>query len=101
MVKLHFVSTAVVIHLHPIGQPFSPSPVDTLNNLKEIIVRQRVGKYLTYLLFVGILIADQSCQTKIAHTPGWPEITRESKPWTRWWWHGSAVTKEGITAEME
>ncbi|MDQ2658315.1 MAG: glycoside hydrolase family 2 protein, partial [Bacteroidota bacterium] len=27
--------------------------------------------------------------------------TRESKPWTRWWWHGSAVTKEGLTAEME
>lgn len=31
----------------------------------------------------------------------WPEITRESKPWTRWWWQGNALTKEGITAEME
>lgn len=31
----------------------------------------------------------------------WPEITSEAKPWTRWWWHGSAVTKEGITAELE
>jgi hypothetical protein len=20
----------------------------------------------------------------------WPEITRYSKPWTRWWWPGSA-----------
>src|SRR6187551_1348551 len=101
MAKLRFVSIAMVIHLHPIGLPSSPSPVDTLNNLKAGIVRQHVGKYLIYLLFVGILIADQSCQTKIAHTPGWLEITRESKPWTRWWWHGSAVTKEGITAEME
>ncbi len=33
--------------------------------------------------------------------PGWPEIVRETRPWTRWWWHGSALTKEGITAEME
>src|SRR5688572_33477375 len=32
---------------------------------------------------------------------GWPEITHETKPWTRWWWHGSALTKEGITAELE
>ncbi|HET9486985.1 MAG TPA: glycosyl hydrolase, partial [Chryseosolibacter sp.] len=28
-------------------------------------------------------------------------MLRENKPWTRWWWHGSAVTKEGLTAEME
>lgn len=31
----------------------------------------------------------------------WPAVTNETKPWSRWWWHGSAVTKEGITAEME
>lgn len=32
---------------------------------------------------------------------GWPEASRQTKPWTRWWWHGNVVTKEGITAEME
>ncbi len=31
----------------------------------------------------------------------WPAANRETKPWSRWWWHGSAVTKEGLTAEME
>jgi len=31
----------------------------------------------------------------------WPEITRENKPWTRWWWPGSIVTPSGITANME
>ena len=30
-----------------------------------------------------------------------PEISHEMKPWTRWWWHGSAVTPAGITAELE
>ncbi len=31
----------------------------------------------------------------------WPEITQEMKPWTRWWWHGSAVTEKGLTASLE
>jgi hypothetical protein len=31
----------------------------------------------------------------------WPEITSQQKAWTRWWWMGNAVTKEGITYHME
>lgn len=31
----------------------------------------------------------------------WPKITRESKPWTRWWWMGSIVNEKDLTAEME
>src|SRR5690606_37196034 len=31
----------------------------------------------------------------------WPEITQTAKPWTRWWWEGSAVDKAGLTAAME
>jgi len=27
----------------------------------------------------------------------WPAITSESRPWTRWWWLGSAVDYENIT----
>lgn len=34
-------------------------------------------------------------------TPDWLEITAETKPWTRWWWHGSSVTKTGLTIELE
>jgi hypothetical protein len=30
----------------------------------------------------------------------WPEITRENKPWTRWWWPGSAVDPASLTAEL-
>ncbi len=25
----------------------------------------------------------------------------ETRPWSRWWWHGNAVTEAGITAELE
>ena len=30
----------------------------------------------------------------------WPEPTRDAKPWTAWWWMGSAVDKATITREM-
>ncbi|MEO5960644.1 MAG: glycosyl hydrolase, partial [Opitutaceae bacterium] len=36
-----------------------------------------------------------------ASIANWPEITRENKPWTRWWWPGSAVDKAGLTQQME
>ena len=32
---------------------------------------------------------------------GWPEITRENKPWTRWWWPASAVGKADIDTMVE
>ena len=32
---------------------------------------------------------------------GWPEITRENKPWTRWWWPGSAVDRPNLTRQLE
>jgi len=31
----------------------------------------------------------------------WPRPTRENKPWTRWWWLGSAVDKPNLTRELE
>jgi len=31
----------------------------------------------------------------------WPAITQTSKPWTRWWWQGSAVNKTDLSAAMK
>ena len=31
----------------------------------------------------------------------WPPITAQSKPWTFWWWMGSAVDKTNLTKELE
>ncbi|MDR1737632.1 MAG: glycosyl hydrolase family 2 [Candidatus Symbiothrix sp.] len=30
-----------------------------------------------------------------------PPITREAKPWTRWWWMGSAVDSTNLTCNLE
>ena len=32
---------------------------------------------------------------------GWPAITEQTKPWTRWWWQGSAVDRANLTWNME
>lgn len=53
-----------------------------------------------YTLLVAFTLL-QCNKPSVQVTPAWPEINRETKPWTRWWWHGSALTKEGITAELE
>src|SRR5690348_9973904 len=31
----------------------------------------------------------------------WPAVTPTAKPWTRWWWPGSAVDRAGITHQLE
>ena len=31
----------------------------------------------------------------------WPTITQTAKPWTRWWWQGSAVDKQTLKKLME
>lgn len=31
----------------------------------------------------------------------WPAVTSTSRPWTRWWWLGSAVDKPNITRQLE
>jgi hypothetical protein len=30
----------------------------------------------------------------------WPRVTSQSKPWTRWWWLGSAVNKSDLTSAL-
>lgn len=49
----------------------------------------------THLILV-ILFAFETTTAQIK----WPVITQSAKPWTRWWWEGSAVEKAGLTAAM-
>jgi hypothetical protein len=49
------------------------------------------------LLLIFMLLSQVVTAQKLA----WPEITRENKPWTRWWWPGSIVTPADLTSAME
>lgn len=56
----------------------------------------------TVALLLLIFFIQCSSPKKIEERkPGWYPVTSETKPWTRWWWQGNALTKEGITAELE
>jgi hypothetical protein len=52
-----------------------------------------IKKYLILILLFS--------QVSAAQQVSWPEITRETKPWTRWWWPGSIVTTAELTAAIE
>ncbi len=60
-----------------------------------------VFKSLQYIIIVASVSFFQGCTPEASERPGWPAIGRATKPWSRWWWHGSDLTKEGITSEME
>ena len=50
-----------------------------------------------YLLFILIILVAERPIAQI----NWPAITRQTKPWTRWWWQGSAVDKQNLSAVMQ
>lgn len=56
------------------------------------------------ILLAGVILISfmtlGSCANKKADQV-WPEITSQTKPWTRWWWMGNAVDKENITRQLE
>jgi alpha-L-rhamnosidase len=39
--------------------------------------------------------------TEEANSLSWPTPTREMRPWTRWWWLGSAVDRENLSRLLE
>jgi hypothetical protein len=61
-----------------------------------------LGKILSFsvLAFFFFSILPFSVFSQIRQ-PGWPSITRESKPWSRWWWMGSAVDQANLKVAME
>jgi len=54
-----------------------------------------------FVLLLSVTLFGCGVNDKPVNDVRWPEITAETKPWTRWWWHGSSVTKPDLTAELE
>ena len=61
-----------------------------------------IMKKTLFFLIPGLLLMTSfKSFTQQPGTISWPEIGIETKPWTRWWWMGSAVNKSDLTAAME
>ena len=59
------------------------------------------SKFLIAVSFAA-LVSIFSCSTNTqTYKAEWPSVSNVTHPWTRWWWHGSAVTKNDLTANME
>ena len=52
-------------------------------------------KKYTWLLLAGLA---SSHFTLHAQQSAWPEVRKETRPWTRWWWMGSAVDESNIAS---
>jgi len=59
----------------------------------------------TLLLLLNLFVACSGCwaspETSESPVESWPKVTRQTKPWSRWWWMGSIVNEKDLTAEME
>ena len=69
-------------------------------------LRSRVGLAATVLAAAAILVSPQdrhraSASQNAAAARAWPAITSQTRPWTRWWWLGSAVDKPNLTRQLE
>ncbi|WP_434036512.1 glycosyl hydrolase [Formosa sp. 4Alg 33] len=57
-----------------------------------------------YILYFLTVLLFSSCATKqekpTSTNSNWPDITNTTKPWTRWWWMGSAVDKPNIKQNL-
>lgn len=53
------------------------------------------------LFIVLILLSFCSTQSQSVTKAEWPRVSSTMHPWTRWWWHGSAVTQKDLNVNME
>jgi len=55
--------------------------------------------FVSFVIFVAAAVG--ASQATRGSGRDWPAVTRETKPWTRWWWQGSAVDAAGLTANLQ
>ena len=59
---------------------------------------------LVFIAALAVFAMLLSCGTKedaALSALEWPPVSRECKPWTYWWWMGSAVDRENLTKNLE
>lgn len=63
---------------------------------------RRVSSALLAGLFLLACVTPAAAQRAVRSPDplAWPLVTRDARPWTRWWWLGSAVDKPGLTSQL-
>ena len=59
------------------------------------------SKSLAILAAAGSLVIPFQGRAGVPADPsGWPPVTAQTRPWTRWWWMGSAVDAANLDREL-
>ena len=67
-------------------------------SLSQIKFVTLVFVLLSCFCVVGCLLSERSEESKLDFEElTWPAVTKECRPWSRWWWLGSAVDKDNLT----
>ena len=64
------------------------------------LLRTRITRAAVVVVFIAASLWVTSPRAQ-RNQRDWPPITGEAKPWTRWWWQGSAVDRASLTAQLE
>ncbi|MBX3426629.1 MAG: hypothetical protein KF688_13200 [Pirellulales bacterium] len=75
--------------------------VDLFRTLWQSLILLIVAGSVLDVPLVGLRDAAAAEQGAESPNSFWPAVTRETKPWTRWWWHGSAVDAGNLTRQLE
>ncbi len=63
-----------------------------------------MSKFPTACALLFLILSSPAWIDSPTAQPGqraWPPVVAETKPWTRWWWQGSAVERPSLTAQLE
>ena len=59
------------------------------------------AKFVMLLILLFVFVNPEvAAQSRPPAALAWPAIERDARPWTRWWWMGSAVTPATLSAEV-
>jgi hypothetical protein len=80
--------------------PCSNKAVESLNKITAMM-RLIPIIFATLLVVISSIPVATAQQQQDTDPLAWPPITRDTKPWSRWWWLGSIGTKEDFSTQME
>ncbi|MEI6949242.1 glycosyl hydrolase [Paraflavisolibacter sp. H34] len=53
------------------------------------------------LLLAAAIFTASVTDAQVAAPAPWPKVQQQTKPWTRWWWMGSAVDEKNLGAQLD
>jgi len=69
--------------------------------IRNMLPLLRRSLFAVLLAGAATLLPAAPTQGNLEAGPAWPAITRQTRPWAYWWWHGSAVDKTNLSRELQ